>query len=146
MAWRSMPYAVRVSPRVWQLQAEKLLAAVAAGRSIEEIREFLVARSAEPLPETVQRLFADTAERSLRLQDRGLARLVECAEPALAALIAAASPCFCRSQLKKLASASLYSAALVIGTNSGVFSLGGNCLRTSAFLLRSMIGFRNSLS
>jgi hypothetical protein len=34
------------------------------------------------------RLFEDVANRGARLQDRGLARLVECADPALAALIA----------------------------------------------------------
>jgi hypothetical protein len=81
-------YAVRMSPRVWQLQPAKLLAAVEAGRSIAELRGFLEARSADPLPGTVQRLFADTEARCARLQDRGQARLVECADPALAALIA----------------------------------------------------------
>jgi hypothetical protein len=81
-------YAERVSARVWQLQPGKLLAASAEGRSVEEVRDFLAARSLDPLPETVLRLFADIANRGARLQDRGLARLVECADPVLAALIA----------------------------------------------------------
>lgn len=81
-------YAVRVSARVWQLQAGKLLAAIEAGRPVSEMREFLAARSVDPLPDTVERLFEDVADRVVRLHDRGLARLVECSDPALAALIA----------------------------------------------------------
>lgn len=37
---------------------------------------------------TVARLLDDVAARSTKIQDQGLARLVECADPALAALIA----------------------------------------------------------
>ena len=81
-------YAVRTSDLVWQLEASKLLAATEAGRSVDEIREFLTARSGAPLPETVVRLLEDVAERCARVHDRGLARLIECADPALAALIA----------------------------------------------------------
>ena len=81
-------YAVRTADLVWQLEAGQLLAAIEAGRSVDEIREFLSARSGAPLPDTVVRLLADVAERCARVHDRGLARLVECAEPALAALIA----------------------------------------------------------
>ena len=81
-------YAVRVSDLVWRLTATKLLAATEEGRSVGEIREFLAARSSAPLPDTVGRLLADVADRCARVHDRGLARLIECAEPALAALIA----------------------------------------------------------
>jgi len=81
-------YAVRMSPRVWQLRAGKQLAASEEGRSAAEVREFLTARSVDPLPDTVPRLLEDIANRGERLQDRGLARLIECADPALAALIA----------------------------------------------------------
>jgi len=81
-------YAVRVSDLVWRLTATKLLAATEEGRSVGEIREFLAARSAAPLPDTVERLLEDVADRCARVRDRGLARLIECAEPALAALIA----------------------------------------------------------
>jgi hypothetical protein len=81
-------YAVRVSDFVWRLEAGKLLAATEEGRSVDEIREFLSARSGAPLPDTVARLLEDVAERCSRLHDRGLARLIECAEPALAALVA----------------------------------------------------------
>jgi hypothetical protein len=81
-------YAVRTSDLVWQLEAGKLLAATEEGRSVDEIREFLSARSGAPLPDTVARLLEDVAERCARVRDRGLARLIECADPALAALIA----------------------------------------------------------
>jgi hypothetical protein len=81
-------YAVRTSDVVWQLEAGKLLAATEEGRSVAEIREFLAARNGAPLPDTAARLLEDIADRCARVHDRGLARLIECAEPALAALIA----------------------------------------------------------
>jgi hypothetical protein len=81
-------YATPVSDFVWRLEAGKLLQAIEAGRQMEEIREFLTARSGEALPGTVARLLGDVAERTTKVHDRGLARLVECADAALAALIA----------------------------------------------------------
>jgi hypothetical protein len=81
-------YAVAVSDHVWRLDPAKLVAVVDAGRPMEEIREFLTARSADALPDTVLQLLTDIAARSELVQDRGLARLIECAEPVLAALIA----------------------------------------------------------
>ena len=81
-------YATSVSDFVWRLEAGKLLAAIEEGRSVEEIREFLAARSGAAIPDTVARLLEDVAERSTKVHDRGLTRLIECADPALAALIA----------------------------------------------------------
>jgi hypothetical protein len=81
-------YATRVSDLVWRLDQSKLLAAVEEGRPIDEVREFLTARSSVAIPDTVARLLDDVAERSTKVKDQGLARLVECADPALAALIA----------------------------------------------------------
>lgn len=81
-------YATPVSDFVWRLESAKLLAAIEAGRHLEEVREFLAARSGAPLPDTVARLLDDVSERSTKVQDRGLARLIECADSALAALIA----------------------------------------------------------
>lgn len=81
-------YATQVSDLVWRLSQSKLLAAVEEGRPIDEVREFLTARSRVALPDTVTRLLDDVAARSTRIQDQGLARLVECADPALAVLIA----------------------------------------------------------
>jgi hypothetical protein len=81
-------YTTPVSDLVWRLEARTLLTATEAGRPVAEIREFLAARSGAPLPDTVVRLLEDVAARSARVHDRGLARLVECADAALAALIA----------------------------------------------------------
>ena len=72
----------------WRLEARKLLEAFEAGSSVEEIREFLATRNGAPLPGTVSRLLEDVADRSARVQDCGLVRLLECADVALAALIA----------------------------------------------------------
>ena len=68
--------------------SEELLAAIEEGRPVAEIREFLAARSGTEIPDAVARLLDDAAERSVKLQDRGPARLIECADPALAALLA----------------------------------------------------------
>ena len=57
-------------------------------RPVVEIQEFLSARSGASIPDTVARLLEDVADRSAKVHDRGLARLIECADPALAALIA----------------------------------------------------------
>ena len=84
-------YATRVSDFVWRLDAGRLLAAIEDGRPVEEILEFLTARSDAPLPDTVAQLFADVADRSVKVRDRGLARLIECADPTIAALIASDS-------------------------------------------------------
>lgn len=81
-------YATRVSDLVWRLDASKLLAAIEDGRPLAELRQFLTSRSATVLPDTVSRLLDDIAVRITKVQDRGSARLVECEDAALAALIA----------------------------------------------------------
>jgi hypothetical protein len=81
-------YAVAIADLVWRLDAAKLLTAIEAGTRIEEVREFLKARGGPAIPETVVRLLDDVAERTMKFQDRGLARLVECADSTLAATIA----------------------------------------------------------
>jgi hypothetical protein len=81
-------YATRVSDLVWRLDAGRLLAAIEEGRPVAEIRGFLTARSGTPIPDTVVRLLEDVADRSVKVHDRGPARLIECADPALATLIA----------------------------------------------------------
>jgi hypothetical protein len=81
-------YALPVSDFVWRLEADKLLGAIEEGRPVEELRAFLTARSGAAIPDTVARLLDDVAERCTKVHDRGLARLIECADAALAALIA----------------------------------------------------------
>jgi Helicase conserved C-terminal domain len=72
--------AERTSDAAWKLSREKLLTAVEGGLNPDDLGEFLAARSAEPLPQAVRVLLADLRERSGRLRDHGLARLVECAD------------------------------------------------------------------
>lgn len=81
-------YAIQVSELVWRLDRARLLAEVEQGRTIKEIKEFLTARSSVQMPDTVKHLLNDVAERSTKIQDKGLARLIECDDPVLAALIA----------------------------------------------------------
>jgi len=84
-------HATPVSDFVWRLEAGKLLAAVEDGRTIGDFRDFLEARSAAPLPAAVSRLLEETTQRSMKVRDLGPSRLIECADPALAALIANSS-------------------------------------------------------
>jgi hypothetical protein len=81
-------YAERTAEHVWRLRRERLLAAVESGDSIERVRDFLATRSATALPDTVAQLLDDVAQRSAALTDRGPALLIECADPALAVLLA----------------------------------------------------------
>ena len=81
-------YAGQVSDRVWQITAEHLLGALETGGSLDELSEFLAARSAEPLPEPVLQLLQDLRERAGRIEDGGVARLIACDDAALAALVA----------------------------------------------------------
>jgi hypothetical protein len=81
-------YATQTADRVWQLTAERLLEALEGGGSLDELAEFLAARSAEPLPAPVVQLLHDLRERVGRIADRGVARLIACEDPALAALVA----------------------------------------------------------
>ncbi len=81
-------YAHKISDVVWKLDQARLLEAVEAGHSVSALQELLQARSDQPLPETVTRFLSDMVNRATRLQDKGAARLIECADAALATLIA----------------------------------------------------------
>src|SRR5437764_150144 len=81
-------YAQRTADRVWALREATLLAALDAGRGLDELRAFLAARATHELPNPVTTLLADVTDRAGRLRNLGVVRLVECADPALAALIA----------------------------------------------------------
>jgi hypothetical protein len=76
-------YAHRTADRVWRLDRERLLAAAEEGESIADVRAFLEARTATPLPPTVDSLLDDIADRTRRFVDRGAMRVIECADPAL---------------------------------------------------------------
>jgi hypothetical protein len=81
-------FAARAGDRVWTVRADTLLAAVDSGRTGEELLGFLADRTAHELPAALTTLVADVTARAGRLRDLGVVRLVHCAEPALAALIA----------------------------------------------------------
>lgn len=81
-------YAVRTSDRVGTLTASTLLAALSTGRTVDELRQLLAGRAQPDLPTTVISLLDDADQRAGQLRDLGLARIVECADPTIAALIA----------------------------------------------------------
>lgn len=76
-------YAHRTADRVWRLDRARLLATAEEGESIADVRAFLEARTATPLPPTVISLLEDVADRTGRFVDRGAMRVIECADPAL---------------------------------------------------------------
>lgn len=80
-------YFEKVSDDVWRLEEGKLLTLAEERRSLEEITQFLEDRNKGPLPETVAVFFQDIVERTGRIVDRGMARLIECDDHALALLI-----------------------------------------------------------
>ena len=81
-------FTLKTSDAVWKLDREAVLKATADGHSLKEFQDFLVQASAHELPETVKHFFKDCLSRSESLQDKGLARLIECADATLATLIA----------------------------------------------------------
>jgi hypothetical protein len=70
------------------LDRDKLLAAIERGDSVADVREFLAARAGAPIPASVVDLLDEVARRTERLIDRGSMRVIDCADPALAALLA----------------------------------------------------------
>jgi hypothetical protein len=81
-------YTEKVSDSVWRLTHQQLLNACDLGHSISELDQFLLNLSSEPLPETVRQLLTDLEARTNSLSKRGTAILVDCANSALAVLIA----------------------------------------------------------
>ncbi|HIK13805.1 MAG TPA: helicase-associated domain-containing protein [Leptolyngbyaceae cyanobacterium M33_DOE_097] len=95
-----------VSDVVWKLDQAKLLDAIAQGRTVKELQEWLTASSGESLPQPVTQFLADLQMRTTSLQDLGAARLIRCADAALAAQIASDSRtkayCFLADQPKAI--------------------------------------------
>jgi hypothetical protein len=81
-------YLQTVSDSVWKLDSVKLLNAISQGRNVNDLQTFLVANSGAALPQTVTQFLADLQTRTTSLQDMGTARLIRCADAALAILIA----------------------------------------------------------
>jgi len=81
-------YAEQETDTVWRLNREKALAAVESGHQIAELRAFLQARDAQPLPETVESFLLTTEQRARALVNTGTALLIECAEAEVADRVA----------------------------------------------------------
>jgi hypothetical protein len=81
-------YAARTSDRQWTLSASSLLAAVDAGRAPGEFATFLADRAVHDVPGTVRTLLDDVAARAGQVRDLGTFRIVECADPSVATLLA----------------------------------------------------------
>jgi len=81
-------FADQSAERVWQLTAGSLLTAIANGRRIDELLHVLDRASDQALPETVRTLISEVTARAAALTDRGMVRLVECADAATAKFIA----------------------------------------------------------
>jgi len=80
-------FATRTSDHVWALTTASLMAAVDAGRSPGELTAFLDERAVHGIPSTVRGLLADVEGRAGQVRDLGLLRVIECADPAVAALL-----------------------------------------------------------
>lgn len=81
-------YAEQTADRVWTISAASLLAAVDAGRELAEFTAFLARRAENELPGALHTLLGDVTRRAGQLTDLGHARVIECADAALATLIA----------------------------------------------------------
>jgi hypothetical protein len=81
-------FAERRSDKVWQLSTEKILQAVEKGLSLKELREFLEAKSSEPLPQTVDVFLADLEDKTSQLEDLGAARIIACKNVVVAQTLA----------------------------------------------------------
>jgi hypothetical protein len=81
-------FAERQSEAVWHLEAGKILEGVEQGLSVGELKEFLAARSQEPVPQTVDVFLDDLASKTGQLEDQGTARLIECKDTIVAHTLA----------------------------------------------------------
>jgi hypothetical protein len=80
-------FAEKQAEAVWHLDAAKTLAAIEEGLAVKELTDFLSAKNAVPLPQTVGVFLEDLQRRAGQLRDLGTARLVECADAAVAQLL-----------------------------------------------------------
>ena len=80
-------YAKQINDRVWTVSATSLLAALDCGRNPTEFITFLTQHTNHDIPDVLTTLIADVGRRARQLTDLGHARVIECADPATAALI-----------------------------------------------------------
>jgi hypothetical protein len=80
-------YAEHTADRVWTISAASLLAAINTGRDLKDFATFLAQRTEHELPGSLRTLINDVTRRATQLTDLGYARVIECADPALTALL-----------------------------------------------------------
>lgn len=76
------------SEAVWRLSEPRVMQVLEEGGALDELEEFLAARAAAPLPQTVRTFLDDLRRRAGRLRDLGTARVIECADAELARMLA----------------------------------------------------------
>jgi len=81
----------KTSDKVWKLNPDKILTAYEKGRSIEEVKEFLLSKSEQDLPDTIESFFDDMIRRNRLLSDEGTARLIKVSDPVVALTLASDS-------------------------------------------------------
>ena len=81
-------FAARTSDRVWTVSTASLLAAVDGGRLPDEFSSFLDERAVHAVPATVRSLLAEVEARAGQVRDLGARRVLECADAAVATLLA----------------------------------------------------------
>lgn len=81
-------WAVQESGEHWRLDRGRILTALEQGRRVEEIREFLEARDAQGLPDTVAGFLATTERSATVLKMTGPVLLIECKDEAIADAVA----------------------------------------------------------
>ncbi|GAX62635.1 hypothetical protein SCALIN_C36_0024 [Candidatus Scalindua japonica] len=74
----------KISDKVWKLDPDKILIAYEKGKSIEEIKEFLLSKNDQDLPDTVLSFFEDMIRRNNLFSDEGPARLIKVSDPVAA--------------------------------------------------------------
>ncbi|HLN33282.1 MAG TPA: helicase-associated domain-containing protein [Gemmataceae bacterium] len=80
-------FADKQSEAVWHLSTAKILKAAEEGQTIQELIEFLNAKTEEPVPQTVAIFLQDMENRTGKLRDVGTVRIIECADVATAQLL-----------------------------------------------------------
>lgn len=81
-------WAEPLTDKLWRLDSDRIIDAVERGRTCTELCEFLEARDPQGVPETVAGYLNLTARHARALTNTGRVLLIECADAALADLVA----------------------------------------------------------
>jgi len=81
-------FAERTAETEWQFSIIRTLKTIEAGHDVRALSVFLQERDEQLLPDPIAGFFRDAVERARAIRDRGEAKLIECADAALAERIA----------------------------------------------------------